>query len=133
MRAATFVAILMLLWQTSAVKATGTPSSNESIPGETMSVDPRQGRPYQPPPDQYPTDNVPVTPVPQDSGFTIPANGNPDGSDAGPLYASPEAERWLQENVADKGLVIDWGTREIFDPETGEVKGIVPKFFDRMM
>jgi hypothetical protein len=98
-----------------------------------MSVDPRGGGIYRPAsPDEYPPDHVPPIQPSTDREFIMPANSNPDGSDAGPLYATPEAERWLQENVADRGLVIDWGTREIFDPETGEVHGTVPRSFPRM-
>jgi hypothetical protein len=97
-----------------------------------MSVDPRQGRPYQPP-DEYPPDHVPPIQPANDPGFIQGELRNPDGADAGPLYATPEADRWLQENVTDQGLMIDWGTREIFDPNTGEVKGIVPRTFPRMM
>lgn len=101
-----------------------------------MTVDPRRGSLYAGPPVQaqsdYPPDSVPPIAPARDPGFTQPALRNPDGADAGPLYASPEAEQWLKENVQDQGLVIDWGTREIFDPVTGEIKGVVPKFFPKM-
>lgn len=66
-----------------------------------------------------------------DPGFSAPAN--PDGSDDGPLRLSPEGERWINQNVVDHGYVIDWGTREIVDPESGEVKGTVPQSFPRMI
>ena len=75
-------------------------------------------------------DSIPERPLPRDPDYIqVP---NPDGSEAGPLYLTPEAEQWLNENVWDRGLVVDWGTREIFDPNTGEVKGIVPRTFPRM-
>jgi hypothetical protein len=80
-----------------------------------------------------PYDNVPVTPSPEDSGFGHPAVSNPDGSDAGPLYLSPEAEQWVDENIIGPGYVVDWGNRDIIDPNDGSVKGKVPKSFPRMM
>lgn len=92
-----------------------------------MSVDPRvlDGPAY-----SIPQEIVPVRPEPQDPGFSGPQN--PDGSNIGPLYLSPEAERWIDQNVIDQGYVIDWGTREIINPETGEVKGAIPPTIDRM-
>lgn len=105
-----------------------------------MAVDPRSGpiyrpaQPSDPPPPDYPYDgNPPPIQEPHDPGFRQPALRNPDGSDIGPLYATPEGDRWLQENVTDRGYVIDWGTREYFDPETGEVKGIVPTSVPRII
>jgi hypothetical protein len=99
-----------------------------------MSVDPRHGPAYQGPATQtnYPPDSVPPIQPSRDRGFTQQEIRNPDGADAGPLYVSPEADKWLQEHVTDQGLMIDWGTYEIFDPVTGEVKGTVPRFFPRM-
>ena len=91
-----------------------------------MPVDPASGPAY-----QIPYDNAPSEPLPEDAGFERPVN--PDGSDAGPLYLSPDADRWIQQNVTDYGYVIDWGTREIIDPNTGDVKGTVPTAFDRMI
>lgn len=91
-----------------------------------MSVDPTAGPGY-----QYPTDGIPQRPMPQDSGFESGPR-NPDGSDIGPLYLSPDAERWIQQNVTDFGYIIDWGTREIVDTDTGEVKGIIPTSVPRM-
>lgn len=91
-----------------------------------MSVDPTSGPAY-----QLPYDNVPDDPLPIDAGFEHPVN--PDGSEAGPLYLSPDAQRWVDQNVTDHGYVIDWGTREIIDPNTGEVKGTIPATFDRMV
>jgi len=80
---------------------------------------------------EYPPDGVPTTPTPRDDGFIgVP---NPDGSEAGPLYLSPEANEWVERNVYDSGYIIDWGSREILDPNTGEVKGTVPTRFPRMM
>lgn len=76
-----------------------------------MSPDPNAGAPYDP-------------------GFSAPVN--PNGEEAGPLYLSPDAQRWVDQNVTDRGYMIDWGTREVFDPETGEVKGTIPPSFDRM-
>lgn len=91
---------------------------------------PAPQEPY-PGPEQYPYDDVPVTPVPTDPGIRVVPN--PDGSEVGPLYVSPEADRWIKANVYDRGLVVDWGSMEIFDPETGEVKGTVPKSFPKMI
>lgn len=91
-------------------------------------VDPQAGRGY-----QYPVDGAPSTGdgFAGDPGFTAPEN--PDGAEAGPLRLTPEAETWIDQNVLDQGYLIDWGTREIFDPETGEVKGTVPTSFPRMI
>lgn len=89
-------------------------------------IDPARGPAY-----QYPVDDVPDEPLPQDPGFS--RDVNPDGSDIGPLYLSPDAERWVQQNITDFGYVIDWGTREIIDPNTGEVKGTVPTSVPRMI
>lgn len=58
---------------------------------------------------------------------------NPDGSEIGPLVMTPEGEQWCQENVIDKGYNIDWATREIFDPETGERHGTVPTSLPRVL
>ena len=91
-----------------------------------MEVNPQGG-----PACQIPYDNVAPAPTPQDPGFEMPSN--PDGGEAGPLHLSPDAERWVTQNVTDQGYVIDWGTREIIDPETGEVKGMIPATFDRMI
>jgi hypothetical protein len=91
-----------------------------------MPVDPASGPAY-----QIPYDTAPSDPLPVDAGFERPVN--PDGGDAGPLYLSPDADRWIQQNVTDFGYVIDWGTREIIDPNTGDVKGSVPTTFDRMI
>lgn len=95
--------------------------------------DPKGGGRYPGPGPDYPPDGVPPIGPADDEGFSLPSNGNPDGSDIGPLYATPEGDQWLQQNVTDQGLVIDWGNREIFDPKTGEVKGTVPKFVPRMI
>lgn len=91
-----------------------------------MSIDPQAGRPYQPP-----VDYIPPPEFEGDTGFSVPQN--PDGSELGPLYVSPEGKVWIQENVYDRGLFIDWGTREIYDAETGEVKGTVPTSVPRMI
>ena len=91
-----------------------------------MSIDPTQIPSY-----EYPVDGVAPRPEPRDPGFELPTN--PDGSDIGPLHLSPDAERWVQQNVTDFGYVIDWGTREIIDPETGEVKGTVPTSVPRLV
>lgn len=94
-----------------------------------MAVDPSSGPAYAPP-TQY--DNVsPEQPLPQDPGFEMPAV-EPGEEEAGPLKLTPEAETWIKMNVLDRGYVIDWGTREIVDPHTGEVKGTVPTSFPRM-
>lgn len=92
-----------------------------------MSVDPNVGPAY-----QYPADSAPTRPVAPDPGFNAGPQ-NPDGSDIGPLYLSPEAEDWVEKNVTDFGYVIDWGTREIIDPNTSEVKGTVPTAIPRMI
>jgi len=55
-----------------------------------------------------------------DPRFAGKLNRNPDGADAGPLYATPEAAQWLKENVIDRGYFIDWGTYEAFNPDTGD-------------
>lgn len=96
-----------------------------------MSVDPTQMPAY-----QYPADDgggPSQFPIFEDRGFEAPQNRNPDGAEIGPLYVSPEGKRWIQENVFDQGLTIDWGTREIYDGETGEVKGTVPMSVPRMI
>lgn len=93
-----------------------------------MSVNPRGGPAYIGP--VY--DDPEPRPLPQDPGFSKPAT-LPGEEEAGPLYLSPEAERWVEQNITAPGYVIDWGTREIIDPETGEVKGTVPTTFDRMI
>lgn len=49
--------------------------------------------------------------------------------EANGFYLSPAAEVWIRSHVQDLGYVIDWGTREIIDPNTGEVKGTVPTSF----
>lgn len=90
-----------------------------------MSVDPTRGPAY-----DYPTDGLPRAEPIEDSGFYKPVN--PDGSDIGPLYLSPDAEAWVMQNVIDPGYVIDWGTRRILDPDTGETKGTVPTSVPRM-
>lgn len=77
-----------------------------------------------------PYDNVPVTPLPRDPGFEkVP---NPDGSELGPLYQSPEGKQWLDEHVYNQGLIVDWGSRDILDPDTGEIRGTVPTSVPRM-
>lgn len=91
-----------------------------------MSIDPQSGPAY-----QFPVDGAELPPFAGDRGFELPTN--PDGSDIGPLYLSPEAEQWVESNVTAPGYVIDWGTREIIDPETGEVKGTVPTSIPRMV
>lgn len=93
-----------------------------------MSVDPEQIPPY-----EYPVDRIAPPPFTGDRGFEGTQNRNPDGSEIGPLYVSPEGKQWIQENVFDQGLYIDWGTREIYDAETGEVKGTVPTSVPRMI
>lgn len=81
---------------------------------------------------QYPADDAGPTPdLPTDPGFSGPRN--PDGSDIGPLYLSPEAEKWVDQNVLEQGYLIDWGRRVIFDPETGDVIGPVPTSIPRMI
>lgn len=110
-----------------------------------MSVDPSGGPRYPGPPPssaipggasgplppRQASDAVPDQPLPQDPGFTAePIRAGEE--QAGPLQLSPEAERWIAQNVTDHGYAIDWGTREIFDPNTGEVKGTVPTTFDRI-
>lgn len=94
-----------------------------------MSVSPQQGPAYAyAAASQY--DEVPDRPLPRDPGFIkVP---NSDGSEIGPLYLSPDAERWIKENVNDPGYVVDWGTREIIDPEDGSVKGSVPTTVPRL-
>lgn len=92
-----------------------------------MQLDPQAGPAY-----QYPANDGGPEPAPftGDPGFNL--QGNPDGSDIGPLYMSPEAERWVQENVIDHGYAIDWVTREILD-RNGEVKGTVPTEIPRIV
>jgi hypothetical protein len=90
-----------------------------------MSVDPSAGPAYRPPVDRLPRS-------PDFAGDDYDAPVNPDGSEIGPLVMTPEGEQWCQENVIDKGRYINWGTREIFDPETGEIFGTVPKSLPRM-
>lgn len=82
----------------------------------------------------YPPDDGSSQPIDVeiDPRFIGTVNRNPGGEEAGGLYVSPEAEQWLQINVVDKGLFVDWGTREIYDPETGEVFGTVPTHFPKM-
>lgn len=80
-----------------------------------------------------PYDNPDPFQPPTDSGFSKPADIRPGEEEAGPMYVSPEADQWIGQNVRDKGYVIDWGTREIIDPETGESHGTVPKNFPRMI
>ena len=92
-----------------------------------MAVDPQVGAAY-----NYPVDDIPDEPLPQDPGFSMPVLP-PGEEEAGPLHLSPDAERWVERNVTDPGYVIDWGTREVIDPNTGEVKGTVPATFDRMI
>jgi hypothetical protein len=93
-----------------------------------MSVDPQRGPAY-----SLPSSDTPPPPeFSGDSGFSQGPR-NPDGSEIGPLYVSPEGKQWIQENVYDQGLYIDWGTREIFDADTGEVKGTVPTSVPRMI
>lgn len=94
-----------------------------------VSIDPKAGPAYQAP--ARPVDAIEPPEFSGDTGFSGPQN--PDGSDIGPLYLSPEAEQWVNDNVVDQGYMIDWGTREIFDPETGEVKGTVPTSIPRMI
>lgn len=111
-----------------------------------MSVDPSGGPRYPGPPSSMPgvgspppvaplprlaPEAIPDQPLPQDPGFTAEPP-RPGEEQAGPLQLSPEAEQWINRNVIDQGYAIDWGTREIFDPKTGEVKGVVPTTFDRM-
>ena len=91
-----------------------------------MSVDPNSGPAY-----QYP--DVPSDPeFVGDDGFYAPTI-KPGEEEAGPLRVSPEAHEWIVRNVTDHGYLIDWGNREIFDPETGEVHGTVPTSFPRMI
>lgn len=91
-----------------------------------MSVNPNQGPAY-----QYP-DSVPEPEFAGDDKFYAPTI-KPGEEEAGPLRVSPEANEWIQRNVTDHGYLIDWGNREIFDPETGEVHGTVPTSFPRMV
>jgi hypothetical protein len=85
-----------------------------------MSVDPQSGPSY-----QYPADSAPTRPEPVDPGFYAPASATPD-EDISPLHVTPAGQEWIRRNVIDQDYVIDWGTREVIDPETGEVKGTVP-------
>lgn len=80
---------------------------------------------------EYPPDAVPAPPLPRDSSFEIVPN--PDGSEIGPMYQSPEGKQWLEENVYDQGWIVDWGSRDILDPNTGEIKGTVPTSVPRMI
>jgi hypothetical protein len=66
-----------------------------------------------------------------DPGFKqADADPNGDGSDAGPMYASPAARAWMQEYVYDQGYLVDWGNRQVYDAETGEDVGFqVPRKF----
>jgi len=80
-----------------------------------------------------PYDNVP--PVLTDVGGIDPGygmevgNANPDGADAGPMYVSPAAELWLDQNVYDQGYYVNWGTRQVID-ENGHPIGLeVPAKF----
>jgi hypothetical protein len=91
-----------------------------------MSIDPGRGPAY-----QYP-DSVPEPEFAGDRGFEAPPQ-NPGGGEVGPIHFSPEARDWIKQNVIDQDYVIDWGTREIIDPETGEVKGTVPTEVPRMV
>jgi hypothetical protein len=93
-----------------------------------VSVDPSSGPPYRPPA----PDSVPDRPDLPDPGFSLP-DIRPGEEEAGPMYVSPEADRWIGENVRDRGYVIDWGTRRIIDPATGESHGTIPTKFDRMI
>jgi hypothetical protein len=97
-----------------------------------MSVDPSRGPRYQgPPTTEYPPDGVPTTRMPTDERFEVLPN--PDGSEIGPLQVSVEGQQWIEENVYRPGFVIDWGTREIIDPDTGEVRGTVPRSVPKMV
>lgn len=120
-----------------------------------MSVDPRRGpayqygsvdegtgsgQPFRPDPSRPRPEDIPAlidsaTRFPGDTGFQRDPNvpQNPDGSEIGPLYLSPAAEAWIEENVTRHGWYIDWGNREIFDADTGEVKGTVPTELPRML
>ena len=92
-----------------------------------MSVDPQRGPIY-----SYPPSDTPLPPeFTGDPGFSQ-GTPNPDGSEIGPLHVSPEGERWIQENVIDKGYYIDWGSRMVFDAETGEDIMPVPTSLPRM-
>jgi hypothetical protein len=91
-----------------------------------MSVSPSQGPAY-----QYP-DSVPDPEFAGDDRFYAPTV-KPGEEEAGPLRVSPEASEWIDRNVLDHGYVIDWGTREIIDPETGESKGTIPTSFPRVV
>ena len=91
-----------------------------------MSVDPTTGPSYE----YSDIDAVPAPEFAGDEGFERPMN--PDGSDLGPMYLSPDARRWVKTEVIDRGYVIDWGTREIYDPETDRVIGPVPSDVPRM-
>ena len=123
-----------------------------------MSVPSRAGGRYLGPEEQYPYDNLPID-IPleepslraapagrlpydnveprdiqqyRDPRFPLEVNRNPDGADAGPIYMTPEAERWYQENVIDKGWATDWGAGMIMD-EQGEYVLEAPRYFPKMM
>jgi|SRR5262245_5922730 len=78
-------------------------------------------------------DNIPPRPTGSwiDERFTDSRNPDPngDGSDAGPLYASPAARIWLQQNVYDNGWLVDWGNREVYDKNGQDVGLQVPRKF----
>lgn len=91
-------------------------------PERTDYVDPRDltGPPIA---EQYPYDNLPQGTGQQgpeiDPRFIGEVNRNPNGEQAGPMYLSPEAKVWMR-NIVQAGFSVDWGTRTIFNPDTGE-------------
>lgn len=99
------------------------------------------GRP--PPISEVGYENVPYDLLPiqetgawMDRGYADPGsqNTNPDGADAGPMYVSPHADQWLEENVYGRGYLVDWGNREVYDAKTGENVGYqVPRTFGPMI
>lgn len=86
------------------------------------------------PPARLPYDNVLPDEGPQfrDPRYPDEMNRNPDGADAGPLYMTPDAEQWYQENVIDKGWAVDWGSGTIIDEKGRDVMD-APRVFPRKM
>lgn len=82
---------------------------------------------------RLPYDNVEPIDVPKfrDPRFRSEENRNPDKADAGPLYMTPEAEQWYEENVIQRGWGTDWGAGMIMD-EHGNYLMPAPRYFPKM-
>jgi hypothetical protein len=84
--------------------------------------------------EEYPYDSpgsAATYPGEPDTGYRKPQNPEQWHGDFGPFYQSPEFSQWLQQNVWDQGLYVDWGNMTIIDGD-GNIVGQLPRTPPRM-